>query len=478
MRRRLTDIEALMWGLEQHPMLASTMGSIAMLEGVPDERRFRNAVAHAVLDVERLRHRVSAPVLPFADLEWESDPDFDLDHHVRTVRMPPGSTLDDLFDLATQIVNDPFDRSRPLWSMTLITGLQPEKDAAEKAALVVKAHHSIADGQGLIRLGLGLFDLAADVDPRPSIDLPTAITELTDAERSDEASSPRDAVAEAIRGRVERFLGLAVQAVGTLGSPSRAADLAHEIAATTELLSGGVVKQPSVSPLWTRRSRNRRSFHLHCSLPDLRTQASALGCSVNDLFMVACADAALGYHRVLGVDLEHVSTSFVISTRTDDHPDAHNAVVPCGIVMPGSGATTTDRLHSVRTQVAERRAAIGARQPGLDAASQLAGFVPDAVAAATAVEQARKLDFATSNLPGPELPLWLAASPVEWFSPLGPVAGTAFNVTMLSFLDDAALGVHYDPAAVADAPLLAGELRSSLARLHIDCRTRSSLLHD
>ena len=456
-----------MWGLEHHPMLASTMGSIAMLEGAPDEQRFRNSVAHAVLDVERLRHRVSAPVLPFADLEWESDPDFDLDHHVRTMRMPRGSTLDDLFDLATRIVNDPFDRSRPLWSMTLITGLDSEALGSGKAALVVKAHHSIADGQGLIRLGLGLFDLEADADPRPTIDLAAAIAELTD-----DAPSPRDAVAEAIRGRVERFLGLAVEAVGTLGSPSRASDLAHEIAATTELLGGGVVKQPSVSPLWTRRSRNRRSFHLHTSLPDLRAQAGALGCSVNDLFMVACTEAALGYHRALGVELEHVSTSFVISTRTDDHPDAHNAAVPCGIVMPGSGATTSDRLHSVKTQVAERRKAIGARQPGLDAASQLAGFVPDAVAAATAVEQARKLDFATSNLPGPGLPLWLAAAPVEWFSPLGPVAGTAFNVTMLSFLDDAAMGIHYDPAAVADAPLLASELRSSLARLHIDCRTR------
>ncbi len=452
-----------MWGLEQHPMLASTMGCIALLAATPDEKFFRNSVAHAVVDIEPLRQRVSAPVLPLADPEWEPDPDFDIDHHVRVLCLPSQLGLDAAFDTATQIVNDPFDRSRPPWSITLLTGLPDDR-----SVLVIKAHHSIADGQGLIRLGLSLFELEADADQRPPIDVASTL-----ADNEDPATSSKDDMAQAIRGRVERFLGLAVDAVGTLGSPSRTAELAKEVAATAQLLGGGVVDSPSVSPLWRQRSRNRRSLHLSASLPDLRTAAAANACTVNDLFVVACVEAALGYHQANEVELAHVSTSVVISTRTDDHPNDHNAVIPCGIVVPGVGASTADRLQAVADQVSERRAVVNEHLNSIDAASKLAAFVPHAIAAATAVDQASKLDFATSNLPGPPVPLWLGGVPIEWMSPLGPVAGTAFNVTMLSFLDDAAIGVHYDPRAVVDAALLASELRSSLARLRIGCRIRA-----
>ncbi len=452
-----------MWELDRHPMLASTMGSIMVLAGTPSPLRFTSTVANAVAAIPALHHRVSAPALPLADLEWEPDPDFDLDHHVRLLRLPPRAGIDTMLDAATRIINDPFDRSRPPWSMTLLTGLPKGR-----SALVVKAHHSIADGQGLVSLGMHLFDLAAEAPEKPAIDLAAVL-----AEQATASGPTKESMTEAIRGKVERILGLAVDTVGTLGSPNRTAGLIDDIAATTNLLGGGVVDRPSASALWQRRSRNRRSFHLGTSLADLRRQADERGCSINDLFVTASAEAAIGYHLAKGESLEHVSTSVVVSTRTVDHDDAHNAVIPFGIVVPGVGASTGDRLQAVKEQVAARRAAVGAHQRGIDAAQQMAGFLPTSIAAAAALDQSRKLDIATSNLPGPPLAMWLAGEGIEWISPLGPVAGTACNITMLTFCDDAALGVHYDPSAVADAPLLASELRSSLARLHIDSRNRA-----
>ncbi len=461
MRRRLTDVEALLWGLEQHPMLASTMGSIVMLDSSPDPSRVRAAIASAVTTLEPLRLRVAAPPLPLADLTWEPDPDFDLDHHVRVLRVPARSSFDDVIDLATQIINDPFDRSRPPWAMTLLTGL-PNK----KSALVIKAHHSIADGQGMLRLGLALFDL----DPSSA---PTSGADVSSFSDHHDDATTIEGVNAAIRGRVERILGLAVDALATLGSPARVSSLTSDIAAITQILGGGVVERPSVSTLWSRRTRNRRSFHLGASLSDMRAEAATRECSINDLFVTAVAEATIDYHRTHEVELDHVALSVAVSTRTDDHPDAHNAVVPCGIVVPGSGFSTAERLHAIAVQVADRRASLPRHERRLDKAGQLAGLVPPAIAAAAAVEQSRKLDIATSNLPGPPIALWLAGSGVEWISPLGPVGGTACNITMLTFVDEASFGVHYDPAAVADAGLLASGLRSSLARLNIDCRRRS-----
>ncbi len=465
-----------MWGLEDNPHLASTVGSIAILDREPDTERLTTAIANAIVELEPLRQRVSTSPLPFAGPRWVTDTDFDLDHHLRFVRLPPRSGDDAMFDLATTIVNDPFDRTRPLWTMTLVSGL-PEG----RCALVTKVHHSIADGQGLVQLALHLFDLMADARPKAPVDLTRRLHELA----ADETPTT-DALTEAIRSRVEELLTLAVSATGTLvtgavgstgaGSsglsalPQAVATMANDIAGTARVLTGSVVDRPSVSTLWATRSRNRRSVHLVASLPALRSGATDLGASVNDLFVVAVTEAALAYHRAAGLELDHVATTVAISTRNDDHPAAHNAVVPCGIVLPGSASTTHERLAEVRRQVSERRTDVAAKEADLAAAATFATLVPSRLSAAIAIDHTRGIDFATSNLPGPPVPLWLAGSAVESMHPLGPVAGTAFNATLLSFVDDAAIGLHVDPTAVADAPLLANELRSSLARLGVPSR--------
>ncbi len=461
-----------MWGLEDNPHLASTVGSIAILDREPDARRLTTTIANAVAELEPLRQRVSTSPLPFAGPQWVTDTDFDLDHHLRFVRLPPNSPVGALFELATTIVNDPFDRTRPLWTMTLVSGLP-----SDRSALVTKVHHSIADGQGLVQLALHLFDLVPDAEPKTTIDLRSRLDDLA----ADDAPT-NEALTESIRSRIEELLTMAVAATGSVfgGSGSSApgpaaalhalASLADDVAGTARVLTGSVVDQPSVSPLWATRSRNRRSAHLVASLPAMRTSAADLGVSLNDLFVVAVAEAALGYHHHAGIELDHVATTVAISTRNDDHPAAHNAVVPCGIVLPGSSATTADRLVEVRRQVGERRTEVAAKEADLAAAATFATLVPARLSAAIAIDHTRGIDFATSNLPGPPVPLWLAGSAVESMHPLGPVAGTAFNATLLSFQDDAAIGLHVDPAAVADAPLLADELRSSLARLGVPSR--------
>lgn len=468
MRRPLTDIEALMWNLDSHPMLVSTMGSIALLGATPDPERLRTTVGHAIVEMPALRRRVSSGALPLAEPMWEPDPDFDLDHHLRQLRLPARAGLDTLFDTATQLINDPFDRSRPPWQITLLTGLP-----RGRSALVVKAHHSIADGQGLLQLGQSMFDLSADAPARPPVDVTSAFSESGSAEPQFDDDSPHDSATAAVRKTVDRVLGLAADAVGLAASPTKLSALAGDLGAATRMLGGGVVDQPSVSPLWTDRSRNRRALFLTASLPDLRDAASRNGHQINSVFVAACAEAAIEYHRANDSMLGHVSASVAISTRTDDHPDAHNAVVPCGIVIPGAGASQQDRLDAIAEQITERRSQLRENDQGIGTASHLATFVPSPLAAHATLEQARKLDFATSNLPGPPVPLWFAGAPIETMFPLGPVAGTAFNITMLSFVDEAAFGLHFDPLAVTDAALLASELRSALARLRVPCRIRS-----
>ena len=128
MGRRLTNTESLMWSLGQDPNLASTMGMFGVLAAAPPVDRFETTMANLVAAVDRLRLKVNDPLGlggTIGILEWVVDDAFDLDHHLRWCSLEGSPTVDgpELARLITTFVNDPFDRTRPLWQFMLVSGL-------------------------------------------------------------------------------------------------------------------------------------------------------------------------------------------------------------------------------------------------------------------------------------------------------------------------------------------------------------------
>jgi hypothetical protein len=241
---------------------------------------------------------------------------------------------------------------------------------------------------------------------------------------------------------------------------------------------GEQLPKAEASALWATRSRNRRLEFQAIPLASLRHRAEALGVTINDLFVAACAQAAVHYHRELGAELPRLTATVVVNTQTiadesaseqdragQDGPSAagdrsagdryeSNTFLPVAIELPGQDATAADRLEIVRSEVWNRRNELREKAESLQVISAIGGLVPSSIAAALAVQQAAKVDFATSNIPGPPMPAWLAGRPVERIYPVGPVAGTAFNVTLMTYDQEALFGIHLDPAAVTDSNLL------------------------
>ena len=143
----LSDAEALMWNLEKDPWLNPSGATVLLLDKPVDVAAFRRRVAHAVAEVSRLRERVVPTTARVAPPVWRTDPEFDLDHHVRVLGLPGPGTERQLLDLATLLYEDPYDRTRPLWQFVVIEGLQ-----GGRGALFFKLHHTIADGIGAVRL--------------------------------------------------------------------------------------------------------------------------------------------------------------------------------------------------------------------------------------------------------------------------------------------------------------------------------------
>src|ERR1700752_1278315 len=152
---------------EAHPRPRSGIMTVELLDSTPDWERFRARFDNASRKVLRLRQKVVMPTLPTVAPRWVIDPDFNLDFHVRRMRVPEPGTLRQVFDLAEVAAQSPLDISRPLWTATLLEGLE-----GGRAAQLVHLSHAVTDGVGGVEMFANLYDLERDPPTPPPLPLP------------------------------------------------------------------------------------------------------------------------------------------------------------------------------------------------------------------------------------------------------------------------------------------------------------------
>ncbi|EUA33128.1 wax ester synthase-like Acyl-CoA acyltransferase domain protein [Mycobacterium xenopi 4042] len=136
--------------------------AVEILDATPDWERFRTRFENASRRVLRLRQKVVVPTLPTAAPRWVVDPDFNLDFHVRRVRIPEPGTVREVLDLAEIILQSPLDIARPLWTATLVEGL-----ADSRAAMLLHLSHAVTDGVGGVEMFSQIYDLERDPPAEP-----------------------------------------------------------------------------------------------------------------------------------------------------------------------------------------------------------------------------------------------------------------------------------------------------------------------
>ena len=440
--RRMSDVEALMWNVEKDPHLDPTFGSVTILDRSPDLARLRRRLLRMVDRIPRLHQRVVPSLGRLAPPEWHDDPEFDIDYHMRHVALPAPGTKRQLYDLATLLVRDPFDRTRPLWEFVVVEGLE-----GGRAALVQKMHHTITDGEGGIRMSEQFIDVERDA---PDID---------EIEIALEAPEPDSNIFETAGDTIghtwRRTLGVAQRAgaaaADTVVHPARLASLGPDIVETARsAVRQLTVTDQSHSPLWTTRSLRRRLEVLDVDFDDARATAKALGGSLNDFFVAGAAGGAGEYHRRLGSPVDTLRIAMPVSTRKDSSAGG-NAFVPTRSVVP-VGPDPVERFDAIHTQLDQTK-----HERVLGLVDQLAGFLnllPTSVLARFTLEQARTVDFTTSNVRAAPFDLYIAGALIEANYPLGPLGSTAFNLTMMSYRGELNMGLHLDTGAIEHPELL------------------------
>ncbi len=167
--------EALMWRAEADPRTRSTGVLLEVLDREPDWDRLIAAHDRVSQQIPRLRERAVEPLLPLFPPAWSPDPHFDLGYHLQRVRLPGPGTMRQLLDLAQGILARPLDKARPPWEALLVEGLEDGR-----AGYLLKVHHSLSDGLGLVQpRGSG-----AATTPSSSSVAPCATPALSSATRS------------------------------------------------------------------------------------------------------------------------------------------------------------------------------------------------------------------------------------------------------------------------------------------------------
>ncbi|MEI8238019.1 MAG: wax ester/triacylglycerol synthase domain-containing protein [Actinomycetota bacterium] len=440
----LSQNDTIMWMVEADPLLRSTILGVVVLDGAPDWHELQARMAHVTHEVSALREKVVPVPLHPTTLQWVADHDFDLGYHLRRIVLPAGSDEQDLLDWASTNAMGGFDPARPLWEFTLVEGI-----GGNRAAFVMKAHHVVTDGIGAVQLAAHLFDFDPDAPPR--------LAELPDVARS---TSTVDQLREVV---IHDVLGAADFARRTLRSvvPNLLHTVRHPQDAATDMvetaLSVGRMLAPATTPkssLMVGRMKSSSYRVLDIPMSQLSDASKSAGGRLNDGFLAGITAGLHRYHELHGSDVRELRVAMPISQRGDDDAEGGNHVTVMRFTLPVAIDNAQERIAAMHDAVAEVR-----QERSLEHTETIAGFLnlmPKGVIGA----MLRGVDFLASNVPGVPVPMWLAGRKVERFFPFGPTAGSAVNVTLMSYDGRCCIGINSDAAAIPDADELLECLRA------------------
>jgi len=436
--RYLSQNDAIMWMVEADPLLRSTIVGVVLLDRVPRwgdvVRRMDHVLHHVPVLLEKV---VSMPLHP-TTLRWTVDTDFDLDYHLRRVVLPGHPGEQALFDHARTMAMSGFDRARPLWEFALVEGLR-----GGKAGFIMKAHHVVTDGIGAVQLSAHLFDFEEDA---PAPRRRSTSTAVEPAHRASALERWREVVEHDIDGVIHLARKQASSVV-----PSLLHAITHPQETMAEVIetarSIGRTVAPTfdlLSPVMTER---KLAFHFRAiDVPtkELHDAAKAAGGTLNDGFLAGITGGLRRYHERHGATVDELRVAMPISIRDADHDAGGNHVtvlrfkVPVGIADPGARIA---ELHRVAGSKRDERS--------LAHTEAIAGVL-NAMPRGVLGSMLKRVDFLASNVPGVPMPMYLAGAVVERFYPFGPTAGSAVNVTLMSYRDTCCIGVNTDAAAIPD----------------------------
>jgi diacylglycerol O-acyltransferase / wax synthase len=435
----------------EHAGLPQHVAILAVAEGGPlhgpDGRlrvdAVRQQLAGRLQLVPRLRQRVLWPRAGQGLPLWVDDLAFDLANHVHVVQVPAPGGERELVGLCDELCLRLLDRTRPLWELWLVTGL-----ANGQVGLVLKLHHSLADGLAAVQLAGLLLDGTANApnpapppwQPRPA---PSGWALLAD-------------------NLARRRAGLAA-ALARLAHPGQLVAQARVLAGAAQMAAGGRRHQRR-SVLRRPVGGRRRLAVVRAGLAEIKAVAHSQGATVNDLLLAAVTGGLRELLLARGTPTDGLTlyASVPVALRAGaDTAALGNQVGLMVVPLPVGEPDPAQRLQLITRATTERK-----RRPERLGSLRPAGSLTILRALNRYSRHQRIVELFVTNVPGPQRPLYMLGARLLEAFPVVQVAGNVpLSVAVLSYAGQLNIGIQSDPDGLPDLDIFADGLRQSLEEL-------------
>jgi diacylglycerol O-acyltransferase len=452
---RLTGLDSSFLHLERDAVHMH-VAACAVFEGpAPDYEELLDTVEARLHLVPRYRQRLAFVPLGQGRPVWVDDPHFTTSYHVRHTALPEPGDDAQLRRLTGRVFSQALDRSRPLWEMWIVEGL-----SGDRFAVLSKTHHSLVDGIS----GVDIMNVLFDTSPEP---MPVAPPdhEWTPRPVPSTAQLLADAVLErmTVPGEIVRGIRAVLR-----GPRAMAERLGRGLVGFGALAWGGLQPAPE-SRFNVPVGPHRRFMWVDGDLKEFKAVKDALGGTVNDVVLAAVAGGLGGYLRRHDEDTNDVVLRAMVpvSVRADaDRGALGNQVAAMWAPLPVGIVDPVQRLHTVTESMREVKDS--GQAVGAQVLTSLSGFAPTTIVSQAARLQARQrlFNLVVTNVPGPQIPLYLLGRELHALYPMVPLAkNTALGIAIMSYNGQMNFGLSADYDALADLEALADDLRAAIREL-------------
>ena len=431
------------------------VGAVLIFEGPPP--RYEDFIEHVrgrLPLVPRFRQKLAIPPLEAGRPLWVDDPSFNLPYHVRHTALPEPGGEGELRRLIGRVFSQQLDRSKPLWELWLVQGLE-----GNRFAMLSKTHHAMVDGVAGVDISTVLFDVKPVPEPAPPEEdwLPhpePSTAQLVAKGLSDFASAP---------------LGLASRLARAIQHPESTAKRAAEALEALGEVSWAFANPAPETPLNIKVGPHRRFVWVRAELRTFKRIKDALGGTVNDVVLSVVAGALREWLQRRGVRTEglELRAQVPVSVRAEgEHGKLGNRIAAMRGPLPVYVADPVRRLQVVRQGMADLK---NSRQAlGAEVISRFNDFAPP-----TLLAQASRINFSTrlfnlivTNVPGPQIPLYVLGRELEDVFPVAFLPpNQALAVAIMSYNGGIDFGLLSDYDSMHDVDSIAEGLTTALEQL-------------
>jgi WS/DGAT/MGAT family acyltransferase len=386
---------------------------------------------------------------------WIDDDDIDLDYHIRQMALPRPGTDQQLRTLASRLHMILLDRSRPLWQLYVIEGLQ-----GGRFAIYAKLHHAAVDGGAGMVIMETIFSSspeAGEVPPPPlkKKEAPPNLFELVS-----------DSYASFFRQQ-QQFL-------------ESWPDISKAIANVSRRLTEDVEKPPELPTIAPRTIFNttvssQRSFGTcTISLAETKEVGKALDAKLNDVVMAICAGALRRYlTKRDALPAESLITAVPVSLREPGNTDINNQVTTMLCRLATDIADPIERLQAIKASSKDSKARLSDIKDVMPRDISWFGAPIVMTALARMSGQANLPDslppivnVLISNVPGPRKEKYCVGAKMLHVYPISAIGhGLALNITLISYMDLLDFGLIACRDTVPDIDKLADYIVDEFAEL-------------